>query len=121
MTKAFKKIMAGLADVERYMDGETEGFAVHIPEDVDVKSIRQSLKLSQPKFAQSFGLSVGRVRDWEQRRSPIDAPARAFFTVLRHEPDAVFRAMAKAADKPPAGPRASKATPAAAQPRKRAS
>ena len=93
MSKAFDQIMSGFEDVERYMEGDREGFAVHIPDDVDVKAIREALNLSQPKFAKSFGLSVGRVRDWEQKRSPIDAPARAFFTVLRHEPEAVFRAM----------------------------
>jgi putative transcriptional regulator len=93
MSKAFDQIMSGFEDVERYMEGNREGFAIHIPDDVDVRAIRKGLNLSQPKFAKSFGLSVGRVRDWEQKRSPIDAPARAFFTVLRHEPEAVFRAM----------------------------
>jgi putative transcriptional regulator len=94
MTKtAFDKLAAGLADVASYMDGERDGFAVHIPEEVDVKAIRRRLKLSQPKFAQTFGFSVGRVRDWEQRRFPVDAPSRVFLTVIDREPAAVLRAL----------------------------
>ncbi len=96
MTKsAFDKIASGLGDVERYLGGETDGYVVHIPDNVDVKAIRQRLKLSQPKFAATFGFSVGRVRDWEQGRFEIDAPSRAFLRVLDREPEAVFRALGK--------------------------
>lgn len=94
MTKAFDMIMEGLDEVESYLKGDRAGFVVHIPEDVDVKAIRQKLKLSQPKFADTFGFSVGRVRDWEQKRFPIDAPSRVFLTVIEREPEAVFRALA---------------------------
>jgi putative transcriptional regulator len=94
MTKsAFDKIAAGLGDVTRYLEGSTEGFSVHIPDAVDVKAIRRRLKLSQPKFAATFGFSVGRVRDWEQGRFDADAPSRAFLEVIDKEPEAVFRAL----------------------------
>jgi putative transcriptional regulator len=99
MGKAFDQIMEGLEDVGRYMGGETDGFEVHVPDEVDVKAIRTSLGLSQPKFAQVLSVSVGRVRDWEQHRSPVDAPSRAFLTVLEFEPEAVKRAMAKASER----------------------
>lgn len=94
MTKAFDMIMEGLDDVDAFLGGEREGFAVHIPEEVDVKAIRNRLNLSQPKFAATFGFSVGRVRDWEQKRFPIDAPSRVFLTVIDREPAAVLRALA---------------------------
>jgi putative transcriptional regulator len=90
---AFDKIAAGLDDVARFVEGETDGFAIHIPRAVNVRAIRQKLKLSQPKFAETFGFSVGRVRDWEQGRFEVDAPSRAFLAVLDKEPDAVFRAL----------------------------
>lgn len=95
MTRAFDLIMGGLDDVESYLDGERQGFAIHIPEEVDVKAIRQRLKLSQPKFAETFGFSVGRIRDWEQRRFPVDAPSRVLLTVIEREPAAVLRALAQ--------------------------
>jgi putative transcriptional regulator len=94
MTKsAFEKMAAGLDDARRYLEGESAGFTVHIPKRVDVKAIRQRLKLSQPKFAETFGFSVGRVRDWEQGRFEVDAPSRVFLTVLDREPEAVLRAL----------------------------
>jgi putative transcriptional regulator len=95
MTKAFDMIMDGLDDVERYLDGARDGFAVHVPDEVDVKAIRQKLRLSQPKFADTFGFSVGRVRDWEQKRFPVDASSRILLTVIEREPEAVFRALAE--------------------------
>lgn len=96
MTKAFEMIMEGLDEVEAFLEESREGFEVHIPEDVDVKAIRQRLHLSQPKFAETFGFSVGRVRDWEQKRFPIDAPSRVFLTVIDKEPAAVLRALSAA-------------------------
>ena len=90
---AFEEIAAGLDDVSRFMSGDSRGFGVHIPKSVDVKAIRQRLKLSQPKFAETFGFSVGRIRDWEQGRFEIDAPSRVFLTVLDREPEAVMRAL----------------------------
>ena len=114
MTKAFDMIMTGLDDVEDFLDrGAREGFAVHVPNDVDVKAIRRKLNLSQPKFAATFGFSVGRIRDWEQGRFPVDAPSRMFLTVIDREPEAVMRALATPARKqarrqakPPAARRA---------------
>lgn len=101
MTKpAFDKIAAGLADVDRFLGGEADGFVVHIPDEVDVRAIRRRLKLSQPKFAATFGFSVGRIRDWEQGRFEVDAPSRAFLRVLDREPEAVFRALGKPARRP---------------------
>jgi putative transcriptional regulator len=93
MSKTFDMIMRGLDDVEDYLDGQGEGHVVHIPDEVDVKAIRRKLKLSQPKFAETFGFSVGRIRDWEQKRFPVDAPSRIFLTVIEREPVAVFRAL----------------------------
>lgn len=94
MTKTFDMIMGGLDEVEGYLGGAREGYAIHIPDEVDVKAIRRRLKLSQPKFAETFGFSVGRIRDWEQKRFEIDAPSRILLTVIDREPGAVMRALA---------------------------
>jgi len=94
MTKTFDMIMDGLDEVESFLQGERKGFAVHIPEQVNVKAIRQKLNFSQPRFAETFGFSVGRIRDWEQGRFPVDAPSRVLLTVIEREPEAVLRALA---------------------------
>ena len=58
-----------------------------------MEAIRNSLKLSQDKFAERFGFSVATVRDWEQGRRRPEGPARALLTVIEHEPEAVERAL----------------------------
>lgn len=90
---AFDQIAAGARDAIAYAEGRMEGAVTHIPTEVDLKAIRRRLKLSQPAFARTFGFSVGRIRDWEQRRTPIDAPSRVLLTVIAREPDAVKRAL----------------------------
>ena len=94
MTKsAFDQIAAGMNDAIAYAKGATDGYETHIPEQVDIRAIRRRLKLSQPAFAKTFGFSVGRIRDWEQHRTPIDASSRVLLTVIEREPEAVQRAL----------------------------
>ena len=42
-----------------------------------VKALRQRLGMTQAEFAEAFHLPITTLRDWEQRRSTPDAPARA--------------------------------------------
>lgn len=60
----------------------------------DVAAIRERLGLTQEQFARTFGIPVGTLRDWEQRRKEPDAPARALLWVIEREPEAVRRALA---------------------------
>lgn len=75
MAENFNRIMEGLGDVLEIVEGRAapESYRVHVPEKVDVKAIRDRLKLTQAGFAERFGFSIGAVRDWEQdRRLAID-------------------------------------------------
>ena len=69
------------------------GCAVHVPEDVDVKAIREKISLSQAEFAKLFGLSKRTLEHWEHGRRVPSGPARAFLTVIAREPEAVRRAL----------------------------
>jgi putative transcriptional regulator len=75
--------------------GTTDGFVVHVPDDVDVKALRKKLKCSQSEFSRRFGLAIDAVQDWEQRRRRPDRTARVFLTVIAREPKAVSRALAR--------------------------
>ena len=96
--RAFDKIAAGLSDAIGYVEGSADAsrFRVHVPAHVDVKAIRNKLKLSQEAFAARYGFSVGRIRDWEQNRSSIDTPSRILLLVIDKEPEAIDRALAAA-------------------------
>jgi putative transcriptional regulator len=66
---------------------------VHPPKVVDVKGIREKLRLSQAKFAGYFGVSTRTVQEWEQHRREPTATARNFLKVIEREPEAVLRAL----------------------------
>lgn len=95
MKSAFEKIAAGMADAIAIAHGNADPatFAVHIPPAIDVKGIRARKRMTQERFASRYGLSLARVRDWEQNRSSPDSAARAYLLVIDREPEAVERAL----------------------------
>ena len=95
-----KKLTPGQRMIERakealaFAKGETgHGCAAHVPEEVDVKAIREKIALSQSEFAKLFGLSKRTLEHWEHGRRVPSGPARAFLMVISREPDAVRRAL----------------------------
>ncbi len=64
-----------------------------VPAEVDVRAIREKLKLSQPEFAARFGFTAASVRQWEQGRRRPHGPARVLLTIIAKEPNAVRRAL----------------------------
>ena len=97
MTKAFKKIAAGLTDAIAIARGEADpsSYVVHVPPEIDVAAIRKRRRMTQVEFASKYGLNVARLRDWEQRRSKPDSAARAYLLVIEREPEAVERALSR--------------------------
>jgi putative transcriptional regulator len=96
MTKrAFDKIATGLKDAIAIAEGKADPatYRVHVPETVDVREIRRGLRLSQESFALRFGFTPAAVRDWEQGRRQPDRAARVLLMVIKHEPEAVARAL----------------------------
>jgi len=95
MSKAGSKLIKSANQALAYARGEIrEGFIAHVPEDVDVKSIRLGLGLTQPEFSLRFGFDVRALQDWEQKRRQPERAARVLLTVIAHEPEAVSRALA---------------------------
>ena len=60
---------------------------------VDVKALRKKLGMTQTKFCKAFKLSIGTVRDWEQRRFVPEGPARVLLTVIARDSEAVMLAL----------------------------
>ncbi len=52
-----------------------------------------ALALTQEEFAARFKIPLGTLRDWEQGRSEPDQPAKAYLTVIAHDPRGVERAL----------------------------
>lgn len=59
-----------------------------------VKLLRERLGMTQAAFASAFRLPLTTLRDWEQRRSTPDAPARALLLAIERDPEALRRLLA---------------------------
>ncbi|MEH2530089.1 putative transcriptional regulator [Bradyrhizobium sp. AZCC 1588] len=62
-----------------------------------VKVLRQRLGITQAEFAEAFHLPITTLRDWEQRRSTPDAPARALLLAIERDPKVMRRLLADSA------------------------
>ena len=83
---------AAMADPDaRPMTPEQLRTARRVPR---TKTLRRALGLTQEEFAARYHIPLGTLRDWEQGRCEPDQPARAYLTVIAHDPDGVKRALA---------------------------
>jgi DNA-binding transcriptional regulator YiaG len=67
---------------------------VNPPKEIDVKAIREKLKITQEEFATYFGVSVRTIQEWEQHRRNPTTVARNFLKVIDKAPKAVLKALA---------------------------
>jgi putative transcriptional regulator len=97
-SKAGFRILQGAKEALDFARGDADlkKFRVHVPAEVNVRTIRRRLRLTQYEFSRRFGIPQGTLRDWEQGRRRPEGPARAFLLVIQHEPKAVERALAQA-------------------------
>ena len=76
MKSTFAKLMTGLDEVDAFLAGERTNFKAHVPDEVDVKSIRSKLRMTQAGFSNTFGFSLDAIKHWEGGRRRPEAPAR---------------------------------------------
>ena len=96
MSTVGRDILAGLKEYAAYKRGEKTGVKLYsfptIPEDVDVKSIRGKLGMTQVQFT-SFGFSLSAIRHWEAHRRMPEGPARVLLMVIARNPSVVLEAL----------------------------
>ncbi len=66
---------------------------IHVPDDVDVRALREKSGLSQSQFAERYGFNPRTLQDWEQGRAKPDSAVRAYLTVIERNPAAVEKAL----------------------------
>lgn len=113
MTTMFKDLMNGLNEVDAFLAGKTAGYKVHLPEKINVKSIRKRLKMTQARFSETFGFSLDAVKHWEGGRRTPESAARAFLMVIDRNPGAVLAALHPEKQKPKSRKTATKTRAAA--------
>src|SRR5205814_4633147 len=86
----FDGIMQGLLQALAHARGEAvPGLKVHVPQNLNVASIRKRTGLSQDSFASTIAVPVGTLRNWEQKRRQPEGPARVLLALLDHNPKLV--------------------------------
>lgn len=93
MTAFGSKLLRSAQEAVAIAKGEVAPARAYVPSSIDVRVLRKRLGLTQARFADRFGFSVGAVRDWEQNRVTPEGAARAFLMVIDREPEAVQRAL----------------------------
>lgn len=91
MSKIGDSIRRGLGEAVDFAKGQADpkDFRIHVPEKVNVRTIRTRLGLTQEGFAGRFGFSVNAVRHWEQGTRQPETGTRAYLVVIEHDPEAV--------------------------------
>src|SRR5437870_3410770 len=90
MTEAEIEAAAAADPDARTMTPEELRTARRVPR---VKTLRRALGLTQQEFAARYQIPLGTLRDWERGRCEPDPPARAYLTVIAHDPEGVRRAL----------------------------
>jgi putative transcriptional regulator len=65
-----------------------------LPDDVDVRRIRNQTGMSQGEFARAFCINPRTLQEWEQGRRKPDATTRAYLAVIAKNRRAVLEALA---------------------------
>lgn len=95
MSKLGKRLIAAAKEARIIARGDAAktSYRIHVPDEIDVKAMRERLDLSQGEFAARFGFTAARIRDWEQGRSRPDGAVRAYLKVIDRIPAAVKKAL----------------------------
>ncbi|MDA1192015.1 MAG: helix-turn-helix domain-containing protein [Candidatus Poribacteria bacterium] len=54
-----------------------------------VKHLRILMGMTQEQFAETFHISVGTIRDWEQRRTQPDTASQTLLTLIERAPQLI--------------------------------
>lgn len=68
---------------------------VTIPDEIDVKSIREKTGMSQGEFAKTFCINSRSLQDWEQGRRKPESAVRAYLTVIERDHESVRRTLTR--------------------------
>ena len=90
-------VRASLREALDHATGKRTGVVVHKvkPRATDAREARLKLGLTQRQFAAFIGTGVGTVRKWELGTRQPSGPARTLIEVIKIEPKAIRRALAK--------------------------
>lgn len=93
MSAFFEELLESVQQMDEIVRGKRKPPREFHLDPIDIKAIRQSTGLSQPKFARILDVDVGTLRNWEQGRREPTGPARALLRAIKQDPKNVMRAL----------------------------
>jgi putative transcriptional regulator len=100
----FQELLASVKQGAEIMRGTMQPSRTFEFPETEVRALREQFGLSQDKFADLVGISVGTLRNWEQGRRKPEGPARVLLQVASRHPEALLdigREQPKRADRTP--------------------
>jgi putative transcriptional regulator len=82
MNKFTKELIDSLTQTCEHAEGKPGEIRVHMVEVPDVRAIRRQLRMSQQEFARVYRIPLATLKNWEQDRRQLDAPAAAYLQVI---------------------------------------
>lgn len=79
-------LIESLNQAVAHAHGQSKVAQVHVLRVPNVRSLRQSLKMSQQTFASTFRIPLATLKGWEQGRRQPDATAAAYLSVIEKMP-----------------------------------
>ena len=86
----FDQLVKGVREMKRHMAGKSvRGARTTALPATDVRTIRESAKISQSQFAKLIGVNLRTLQNWEQQRTQPTGPARALLRIVASNPKAI--------------------------------
>lgn len=89
----FKDLTNSVKEAGRIRRGRVRASRAFKYDAVDIRKLRESVKVSQSQFARMLGVSVDTVQNWEQGRRTPRGPAMALLRVFEENPKVVVSAL----------------------------
>jgi len=96
MSKTGKRLIEAALEAAAIAGGEKKAARLYVPPEINVRAVRQKMKLSQEDFASEFGFSVTQIRDWEQGRSRPIGGVRAYIMLIERDGDVIRQLLSNA-------------------------
>jgi putative transcriptional regulator len=90
-SKNFNELLSSIEEAGKIKRGEAEASRVYEFPEPDVKAIRESVGLSQSKFAAFIGVNIRTLQNWEQGHRHPTGPARVLLKLVQSDPELVFK------------------------------
>jgi putative transcriptional regulator len=100
----FQELLTSVKQGAEIMKGTMQPSRTFEFPETEVRALREQFGLSQDKFADLVGISVGTLKNWEQGRRRPEGPARVLLRVASRHPEALLdigREQPKRADRIP--------------------